>query len=97
MYISQLKITNYRSFKDITVEFNDGINAIIGSNNSGKSNLLRALSIIFDKKSTKNLGIDDFCKFIDKQYLIDAPPKITIEATIKKEMQLLLQKMIFQC
>ncbi|WP_296207039.1 AAA family ATPase [Psychrobacter sp. UBA3480] len=84
MYISQLKITNYRSFKDITVEFNDGINAIIGSNNSGKSNLLRALSIIFDKKSTKKLGIDDFCKFIDEQYLIDVPPKITIEATIKK-------------
>ena len=36
MYISQLKIINYRSFKDITVEFNDGINAIIGSNNSRK-------------------------------------------------------------
>ncbi|MGE6326281.1 hypothetical protein ACQKDA_14210 [Psychrobacter sp. NPDC078370] len=29
-------MTNYRSFKDITVEFNDGINAIIGSNNSRK-------------------------------------------------------------
>ena len=84
MYISQLKIANYRSFKDLIVEFNDGINAIIGSNNSGKSNLLKALSIIFDRKSTKKLGIDDFCKFIDEQCLIDAPPKITIEATIKK-------------
>ena len=84
MYISQLKINNYRSFKEATVELNDGINVIIGSNNSGKSNLLRALSILFDKKSSKKLQLDDFCKLIDVQELQRNPPKITIQATIKK-------------
>lgn len=47
MYISQIQIQNYRCFIDSTVEFNDGLNILIGQNNAGKSNLLRALGIIF--------------------------------------------------
>lgn len=84
MYISKIKVKNFRNFKDFEVNFNDGINVIIGSNNSGKSNLLKTLAIIFDSGTSKKLEMDDFCKYIDRQEIIDTPPKISIEITITK-------------
>lgn len=48
MYISQIQITNFRGFNDsVTIEFNEGVNVLIGANNCGKSNLIKALSLIF--------------------------------------------------
>ena len=52
MYISQIQITNFRGFKDTTtIEFNEGVNVLIGANNCGKSNLLKALSLVFGNKN----------------------------------------------
>jgi putative ATP-dependent endonuclease of OLD family len=82
MYISKLQINNYRNFSDIVINFNDGINAIIGHNNAGKSNLIKALSIIFDPATKKQLEIDDFNKYIPLEKLKAEPPKITIAVTI---------------
>ena len=62
MYISKIRIKGFRSFKNHEVEFNDGVNVIIGHNNSGKTNLLKALSLVLDYKGSKRLGIDDFYK-----------------------------------
>ncbi len=63
MYISRIRIQNYRNFKDMEVDFNDGINVIIGHNNAGKSNLINALSMFFDSNTKKSLEIDDFNKY----------------------------------
>lgn len=84
MYISQIKIENFRNFKEKTIEFNDGINVIIGHNNSGKSNLIRALAIVLDNHKTKKLDIDDFNQNLTLAELKANPPKISIEVTIKK-------------
>ena len=46
MYISKIKITNFRNFKDKEIIFNDGVNVIIGHNNAGKTNLIKALSLV---------------------------------------------------
>lgn len=82
MYISKMQINNYKNFSDIVINFNDGINAIIGHNNAGKSNLIKALSIIFDPTTKKQLEIDDFNKYIPLEKLKAEPPKITIAVTI---------------
>ena len=84
MYISHIKISNFRNFKDIDIEFNDGINVIIGHNNAGKSNLLKALSLVLDVNKSKRLEIDDFNKLLENKALLISPPKISIEVTIKK-------------
>ena len=44
--ISRVKIENYRNLKNIDVNLNDVV-AIIGENNSGKSNFLRAITLPF--------------------------------------------------
>ncbi|MEG4087921.1 AAA family ATPase [Microcoleus sp. Pol12B4] len=56
MYISRFQLLNYKSFQDSGVlEFQPGINIIVGANNSGKTALLEALSLNFEKKSHRSL------------------------------------------
>jgi predicted ATP-dependent endonuclease of OLD family len=92
MYISKIVIENFRNFKSAEIRFNEGVNVIIGHNNAGKSNLLKALGLIFDGSNTKKLSVDDFNKSIstNEYFEIDpsnklkktAPPSITISVTI---------------
>ena len=42
MYIAKIEIENFRNFKKTEVVFNDGVNVIIGPNNTGKTNLIKA-------------------------------------------------------
>ena len=49
MYISNIKIENFRNFNDIEISFNEGYQTIIGENNIGKSNLLFAIRLVLDK------------------------------------------------
>ena len=40
MFVSRLRLVNFRSYDDVTVEFAPGLNVIVGRNASGKTNLL---------------------------------------------------------
>lgn len=86
MFISEINIQNFRNFKGPknTIEFNEGINIIIGHNNSGKSNLLKALELVLNTGSTKNLLIDDFNKEVSIKELREKSPKVTITLTFKE-------------
>ena len=84
MYISKIEINNFRGFKkDVYINFNEGVNVLIGANNCGKSNLLKALALVFGTKS-KTLTTDDFNKDITIQKLKESPPKIKISIFIKE-------------
>ena len=45
MYLSSLHINKFRVFDDITLYFKNGINILIGENNSGKTAIIDALRI----------------------------------------------------
>lgn len=55
MYIKKLEIKNFRVFdeKGITLQFNKGVNAIIGENNSGKSAVMDAIRIAYSTVTYK--------------------------------------------
>src|SRR4028118_300200 len=56
MYLSKFQLVNYKSFRDSGVlEFKPGINIIVGTNNSGKTALLEALSLSFQNHIHKTL------------------------------------------
>jgi AAA15 family ATPase/GTPase len=59
MYISKIRVKNYKSFLDSgDIEFKPGINIIVGQNNSGKTALLEVLELNFfdlPHKSEKSL------------------------------------------
>ncbi|TDX42931.1 putative ATP-dependent endonuclease of OLD family [Halanaerobium congolense] len=85
MYISELNLENYRVFKEkIKIEFNEGINVLIGQNNSGKTTLINALSILFDHSSSKSMSINDFSKNITIAELKEKPPEIKITAILEE-------------
>jgi len=48
MRLQSVEISNYRSLKDLTIEFTDNCLILVGVNESGKSNILKALSLLGD-------------------------------------------------
>lgn len=86
MYISKIEIKNFRNFKNSEIEFNDGVNVIIGHNNAGKSNLIKTLSLVLDFEGRKRLEIDDFNKQISLDELKANPPKVSISIKINQSI-----------
>ncbi len=80
MYIARIRIQNYRCFRDSDVAFQPGLNVIIGENNAGKTTLLKALALVFDRRSRSRPAVHDFHRLLDP---IDAPPRITISVTLR--------------
>lgn len=64
--ISSLTLRNFRGYQDVTVEFDENFNVIIGKNDIGKSTILDALGIFFDNDATK-ADIDDYNVYSDSQ------------------------------
>jgi putative ATP-dependent endonuclease of OLD family len=83
VYISKININNFRNFSNSTFEFSEGTNVIIGHNNAGKTNLIKAIQLVLDsRKSKSKLTVDDFCK----QYSdFSTPPEITISITLSEQ------------
>ncbi|OFV66966.1 MAG: chromosome segregation protein SMC [Candidatus Syntrophoarchaeum butanivorans] len=50
MYVSKLVVKGYRSLADVEINFNPGIDVIVGKNNAGKSNIIRALNSILGER-----------------------------------------------
>ncbi len=71
MLISKTYIKGYRNLKEVNVEFNR-LTILIGENNSGKSNLLRAITLPFFNDEignvNKNLGWNDINNDLKKTY-----------------------------
>lgn len=78
MFISKIQIQGYRNFKDKEIAFREGINVIIGPNNAGKSNLLRALDLVLNTDTPKKLSLYDFCRGCNLDELKAAPPQVRI-------------------
>ncbi|RKO72545.1 DUF2813 domain-containing protein [Sphingobacterium puteale] len=55
MFISKLGIQNFRNFKNVSLNFQKGVNTIIGENGSGKTNILYALRLLIDENLPRNI------------------------------------------
>lgn len=82
MFIYSIRMKNYRNFKDNSVKFNEGVNAILGHNNAGKSNIMDAMGLLIDNESKKRLSIDDFSKNISLEEFKTEAPYIEVSMII---------------
>ncbi|MDM7527323.1 ATP-dependent nuclease [Lacticaseibacillus paracasei] len=84
MFISSVEITNFRTFKEKqTIRFTEGINILVGPNNIGKTTIISAIRLIFDKNKF-GLDINDFSKTETKEELKNCSPKITVSVNLQK-------------
>lgn len=82
MYIQKITIKNYRCFNNFSMEFQNGLNVIIGANNSGKTGLLYAIRLLDEP----TFSVDDFNKnnlLKYKELYTDDAPSIEIEYVIR--------------
>lgn len=96
MRIKELRIENYKIFKNINILFNDNVNIFVGENDSGKTTILEALSMVLTGKINggsiiSHLTPDWFNNEIRVQYINDIKstgkaqlPLISIEAYFDK-------------
>lgn len=90
MYLKSINIKRYRNFSDTTINFQDGLNIIVGSNNSGKTNLLRAINLLDNSDKTTGT-VDDFNKndlYYHREEYLKKPPTIEIIYYIEHTLDL---------
>jgi putative ATP-dependent endonuclease of the OLD family len=51
MHVSRLFIENFRSIERLDLSFRPGVNILVGRNNAGKSNIIRALDVLLGEYS----------------------------------------------
>jgi len=68
MYISKLSVRNFRNFRNINLDFQKGVNTIIGENGSDKTNILHALRLLIDENLPRNIKLyeSDFNRSLDQ-------------------------------
>ena len=86
MYISKIFIDGFRNFTDKTIEFNEGVNVIIGHNNAGKTSLLKAIGLIVNNEASRRLEIDDFSKTASLEDMKSSPPEVKITLLLTQSL-----------
>jgi putative ATP-dependent endonuclease of OLD family len=56
MYVSKLRLRNFRLFEDLEVAFEPGLNLLVGENNIGKTHIMDALHLVFGYGSASSLS-----------------------------------------
>lgn len=88
MYIKNITIKGFRNFGENVVEFHEGINVLIGHNNAGKSNMLRAMQLVLEPHCRcRRLQTSDFCKNTKLEVLKSHPPKVEISVVLAKSKE----------
>jgi DNA replication and repair protein RecF len=62
MYVTKVKLTNFRNYKTAEVEFSPGVNLLHGSNGQGKTNLVEAINFFASLSSHRVAGYTPLIK-----------------------------------
>ncbi len=74
-YIKEVKITNYKTYKNARIRFSDGINTIVGPNGTGKSNSIEAILFGLGERSLKLFRANKFIDIVHNPQGVDITKK----------------------
>lgn len=67
MFIKELKLKNYRNYDDLTVQFENKVNVILGENAQGKTNVMESIYVLAMAKSHRTSNDKELIGW-DKEY-----------------------------
>ena len=82
MKIEHIRLTNFRNYDELELDFNPNINIIVGNNGQGKTNILESIYVLSLSKSNRDGYDSDMIKFEKDNLSIEG--KITDNELIKK-------------
>ena len=98
MYLTYMRIQNYRNLQDVEMTFHQRANYIVGENAIGKSGLLRLISYMSDGRNVEEDDYADVTRPIiitmelnllqsEKEYFADTPDERRQSVRIRMEMR----------
>jgi DNA replication and repair protein RecF len=60
--IEELALFNYRNFEQLKLDFQPGVNMIIGLNGVGKTNILESISLLAPGRGLRGAAFDEMCR-----------------------------------
>lgn len=85
MYISSIKIRNYRSIESLNIKL-DKLNVLCGPNSSGKSNILRAITLAFSDISLDKRVVGEFVRQNLTRSKINSSASIQVEVVFSNAL-----------
>lgn len=80
--LKHIKVTNFRSLDNFSMDFNEGLNVIIGENDAGKTSLIDSIKILFNESKIEHEDFRDEEKNVtieidtdDTSYRMSVEPK----------------------
>ncbi len=68
MYIEELRLDNYRNFKDLRLEFDKGINMVLGKNAAGKTNILECVYLLSRGRSFRTSRLNEIINYDEDSF-----------------------------
>ena len=59
MYLKQLEVENFRKYQHLKVEFSQGMNVLVGENDSGKTAIIDAIRYLLNTKSYESIRYNE--------------------------------------
>ena len=69
IYLEKCYFDNYRNFENLSLDFAEQVNIIVGPNGSGKTNILEAISLLSPGKGLKSSNYDEICRYGHAKWL----------------------------
>ena len=70
MYIKKLDLINFRNYKDLSLEFDEKVNLIVGENAQGKTNLIEAVYLSSMGRSFRTSRDNEMIRFGEKSAFV---------------------------
>ena len=90
MYVKNIKLTNYRNYSELFLDFEKNANVFVGKNAQGKTNIVEALYILSTLKSFRNSKLNDCIKENEKSAIIEA--EVFVENFGSRKIKMIINK-----
>lgn len=68
MYLNNIKVTNFRNYKNLHINFSNNINIIVGDNALGKTNIIESIYVLALTKSFRPVNDNSLLKSDESNY-----------------------------